>query len=217
MKVVVDYREKERADYAVRHYVLEGVEQAIIEKLEVGDFVFNGQVCFEYKTIDDFLASVNDGRVFRQCHDMVERYPYSYLVVTGQYRDYIDAFASINRYTRFNRLRYHHSLLKVECFMPVLFCDTMVDAFDDMLYVAEQVLSCKPVSRLKKKNDNPAVNYLSTINGVNFKTAMLICNCLNINSLDGLLELSREDLESISGIGRITADKILNGVFGSNE
>lgn len=36
----------------------------------IGDYIFANKVCFEYKTANDIISSIIDGRVFRQVEKM---------------------------------------------------------------------------------------------------------------------------------------------------
>ena len=58
---------------------------AEITHLKVGDFLFDGNVCIERKSIGDFINSVRDGRVFTQAADM-SQYPHGYIVITGSFK-----------------------------------------------------------------------------------------------------------------------------------
>ena len=48
----------------------------------VGDFIFEDKVVFEYKTANDIISSIIDGRVFRQVEKM-KQYPFSYVIIVG--------------------------------------------------------------------------------------------------------------------------------------
>ena len=65
---LIDDREQERGERAF-DYFLENDFQPEITELIFGDFVFldnDLSVAFEYKTLEDYFASINDNRVFNQ-------------------------------------------------------------------------------------------------------------------------------------------------------
>ncbi len=53
------------------------------EQLEVGDFVLSEDVVVERKTVDDFVRSIMDNRLFNQLIAMKEKYPKPLLIVQG--------------------------------------------------------------------------------------------------------------------------------------
>ena len=65
-----------------------------------------------------------------------------------------------------------------------------------------------------KKVNNPVVNYLNSIKGVNLKTSKLICGELKLNCLNDLLKISKDDLISIKGIGENKSELILKAIKG---
>ena len=82
MKIKIDSREKNRIKTATEYYKKQGCNIQTTE-LEIGDYLFDNQVCFEFKTIPDFITSIQDGRVFNQAINMAENYDYHYIVIQG--------------------------------------------------------------------------------------------------------------------------------------
>lgn len=56
-----------------------------MKHLETGDYVCE-DVVIERKTIDDFVSSIIDKRVFRQCERMLKS-PHRYLLISGRIKD----------------------------------------------------------------------------------------------------------------------------------
>jgi len=54
-----------------------------IEQLEIGDFVLSEDVVVERKTVDDYVRSIMDNRLFSQIIAMKEKYPKPLLIVQG--------------------------------------------------------------------------------------------------------------------------------------
>lgn len=85
LKVYIDNREQKRIKSATQYYTEQGLEVEVKE-LEIGDYIFTdgeNSVCFEYKEINDFITSINDGRVFNQAINMAENYDYHFVVIRG--------------------------------------------------------------------------------------------------------------------------------------
>ncbi|MBI2184549.1 MAG: heavy metal resistance protein CzcA [Thaumarchaeota archaeon] len=51
--------------------------------LEVGDYVLSKDVAVERKSVGDLLSSIFDGRLFKQCRDLSDRFSKPLLVVEG--------------------------------------------------------------------------------------------------------------------------------------
>lgn len=181
-------------------------------QLESGDYVFNDEVTFEYKTISDFINSVINKRIFKQITKQVDSYKYNYLIIVGNEKDKTDAFIEANQYTRFNRKRYDNSMLDLSSYVNIIYADDEIEALERMLYVAEKTLRNK-ISKPVKVSKNPVINYLSCIDHINTGTASKIVKELNITNLKELLDLSKEKLMSVNGVGEKTANRILGGIL----
>ena len=57
-----------------------------IERLDVGDFVVSSEIVIERKTVEDFVRSVMDGRLFKQLVSMRENYTRPILIIQGDRR-----------------------------------------------------------------------------------------------------------------------------------
>ena len=67
----IDSREQKRIETAKDYFTpFADIEKVTVEQLEVGDYIFEnkGLTCgFEYKTSTDFLSSILNKRVFKEC------------------------------------------------------------------------------------------------------------------------------------------------------
>lgn len=80
-KIRVDYREM-KSD-VVRHLSEMGV---ILEplKLEIGDYLISDEICIERKSVEDFLSSIIDGRLFEQAKNLRESYRKPIIIIEGE-------------------------------------------------------------------------------------------------------------------------------------
>ncbi len=83
-KVVIFVDHREQASTVIRELVELG---AVInsKQLEVGDYVVSDEVCIERKTVNDFLESLVDGRLFSQLVSMLDSYKSSFLILEGDW------------------------------------------------------------------------------------------------------------------------------------
>ena len=214
-KCLIDSREQSRIGYAEKFFKKYG---ASVVELTTGDFIFeneNGeQVCFEYKTMNDFFGSVTDGRIFEQTKRMNENFKWSFVVIEGTIDDLNKEnkrrMIQKNTGKPFSLNQFYGAIARLNCYTTVVQCHNQAQAFN---YIEKQVLKIfddEPlVKHFKNDSDNPALNYLMSINGVGSKTANLIVSEYNINTLKDLIELVESvDLTYIKGIGKKTAENI---------
>ncbi|HLC92402.1 MAG TPA: DEAD/DEAH box helicase [archaeon] len=58
-----------------------------VKQLEVGDYILSDDVVVERKTVDDFLSSVFDGRLFNQLSSMAQNYSAPLIILEGDPRE----------------------------------------------------------------------------------------------------------------------------------
>lgn len=220
MNITIDSREKNRIKSATEYYTQQGLTVTVAEE-QTGDYIFNNQVVFEFKTIPDFVSSIQDGRVFNQAITQAENYDYHYVIIQGDghtrakalamsrnyrevtYFQYLGAIASLNRYTTV-----------IESYSPFI-----NEAYYRMLITAKKCLQNKPiVKKFPRKHRNPAFNFLCyCVYGINSKKAQLIVDKCNLLTLHDLMKLEHKDLTNIDGIGPKTASNIIRSIYESRN
>lgn len=210
MKIEIDTREpKSRRFKALCEYKDHEVE---IKQLESGDYVFNDEVAFEYKTISDFASSIIGNRIFKQIQRQLQTYKFNYICIVGNERDKLDAFVQMNTYSSFSRKRYENAILSLSAYATIIYADNEEEALERMLYVAKHTLAEKMMKPVKISK-NTAVNYLSSIDHINVKTATKIVEELKIKTLKDLVGLKKKDLLKVKGVGDKTANRILESIL----
>ena len=215
MKIQISDKEQTRIKSATAYYKEQG-HDVEVTNLQIGDYIFDNKVVFEFKTIADFVASIQDNRVFNEAINQAENYDYQFVIIQGDeatrakalamsrnyheitYFGYLGAISSLNRYTTV-----------IESYSPFI-----NEAYYRMMITAKKALSTKPiVKRFGKKDKNPAFNFLChDIYGINYKKAQLITDTLQLHTLNDLMKLTIEDLTQIEGIGEKTANNILQAI-----
>ena len=220
MCLKIDSREKQRITDAVL-FAKDNDIGYEVKQLDTGDYVFkDGEktVGFEYKTIYDFVSSIMMGKLFRQVSNM--NYDYNFCFISG-FKDLPQALSKYNRFSQ-NKLflkDIYGVLLRLNtiCDGVIYFeCNTFEQELQLMYLQASKCFVMKNYNAVsdKKKGSNPAVTYLTCVNGVSIQKAELICNTYNINCLTDLFGLTKKLLTDIDGIGEKTAVKILNAIGG---
>lgn len=218
IKCLIDSREQSRIGYAEKFF--HKYNSSVVE-LTTGDFIFengNGeQVCFEYKQMNDFLASVTDGRIFEQVKRMNDEFKWSFVVIEGT----IDDLNKENRRRMIQRNtgkpfslnQFYGAIARLNCYATVVQCHNQAQAFNFMEKQALKIFDTEPlVKHFKKDSDNYALNYLMSINGVGYKYASQIVSVFEIESLKDLLNLTIDELLSVDGIGQKKASLIMEAI-----
>ena len=218
MKVIIDSREQSRITQAEEYYTKQGLTVEVKE-LEIGDYLFsNGEdsVCFEFKTIADFVASIQDNRVFNEALNQAENYNHHFVVIQGDESTRAKCLAFTKNYRRVTIFQYHGAIARLNTYTTVLesYSSFIDEAFYKMLVQARKCLSSKPIVRkFPKKTSNSAFNFLcGCIYGVNYKKANTITTTYNLESLHDLMKLTKEELMKIDGIGEKNAERILEAI-----
>lgn len=220
MDIFVDDREGERIEYAKKHYTKHNVEK---KHLETGDFIFNQKVAFEYKTFNDFVKSVQEGRIVEQAIRLNQTYPYPFVMIQAneqELQNYVNKIYFIRRQRKnkskppkFYEKHYYGAINSLNCYVTVLTCPTRYLAFQSMLNQAKKCLDGAPINRKVAKTGSPAYNCLRyCIRGIGPKTTEKIVNGLSLETVSDVVGLSVEDLVSVKGVSRSKAEDIMGKI-----
>lgn len=228
MRIIVDTREhgprgltSTRKSRAQEYYSAKGYD-CEIKQLTYGDYLFNNQVVFEYKLIDDLMSSITNGRLFDECVNQTVTYPYSYLIVEGNLQDYIlDTWESYivrkqymfdyNKFIKSTYSRYEGAIRRVQTICPVIYAASESVAFQEMLLQAQKCCESKHYGSEAKsllKSASAVDSVLCSVKGVSSKKAKLIKETLHIKNLNDLINCSVKDFNKVKSIGEITANNL---------
>lgn len=220
LQISIDDREDTDRISNAKQYFKEQDFEVFVQELLYGDYVFhdtctNIDVAFEYKTLDDFISSINDNRVFNQALNQSNYSEYHFVIVVGTDNEKSKVIKEKQRFTGnyvTNEQFYgaYASLVNVTSLIQV---PNEKIAFMVMGKVAEKCCSDKPVlKRYLKSRGSPALRLLNNnVNRVGYITAERICKELDLVSIDDVFnKLNKDDLMSVDGVGPKTADNILS-------
>lgn len=223
LTVTIDSREQNRIQSATQYYEEQGLT-VNVEELPIGDYIFTDgkeQVVFEMKLISDFVSSIQNGRIFNQAINQSENYDYHFVIIHGDLAtrskclamsrnyipvtvfQYLGAIASLNRYTTV-----------IETYSPYL-----NESYYRMMTQARKCLSDKPVvKKFPRKDKNVCFNWLAYCNyGISAKKATAIVETLDLHTLNDLQNLTLEELLTVEGIGKKTAENIIEAIHGDKK
>lgn len=202
--VKVDNRETQhRKKMAEKHF-----EDIIIEKLEYGDYVYK-DVAVEFKTVQDFIGSVKDRRVFNQAIGMNEEYAHNYVIIYGNVSSALRELYRLRH--RFTIGQYLGAVASLSQITHVIHVENEAQAFKltKSLFLKSTDGKNRGIRKQTNNNENKIIGVLSYIGGINNARAEKLVDELNITSFEKLLQLKKEDITSVYGFGEKTADNII--------
>ena len=220
--VWIDDREQSRVKPAYNFFNKLDDYKVYVMELPIGDYVFKGDngitVAFEYKTVEDYLGSLADNRVFNQALDQSNNFDYHFIIIVGTQTELSNLISKKARYTgRYITLKEYYgsfgSLLNVTSIIQV---PNQNHAFQCMESTARHCIDMKPVlKRFPKSRGTPALRLLANnINGIGYITAEKICDKWDLESVNDVLGLDFDDLVMVDGVGDKTASNILRQLKG---
>lgn len=217
--IQIDDREKNsRIEKAIEYFQDKG-DNVKVAHLEIGDYIFNNEVVFEYKTLEDFVNSVKSRRVFNQAVDQSMNFKYHFVVIVStdrQRRAYFNKSTSVGfKGGYFNEDQYIGAISRLNTYTTVIQADYELQAFKYMHSQARKCLDNKQVvKRLATKTDNPAFNWLMDIKHISDNTAQLLVDNFNLYDLNSLFQLDYEEMQQVKGVGVETAKIVMNSING---
>lgn len=208
--IIVDTRERN----SLAANELKKKDCEIIEKqLGVGDYQVGEDTIIERKSVNDFVNSILDGRLFSQAIKLTS-FEKALLIVEGNMEN---AFEERN----INKLAIHGAMFSImlEFKIPILFA---LDGYDTCEYVyelakREQLKKDRPTSfRKVHKSDNLHINQRNILEGIPFVGATLAERLIKeYGSIRLFANTSLERLQKIENVGEKKAKiifDVLNGV-----
>lgn len=226
MILEIDNREAEhRRESAYQFFTMKNYEVSV-KQLPISDFLFDRKVAFEWKTPNDMINSIMDGRVFRQSKKM-KQYPSSFIIVVGdvfqeihdRYESPENPFYAKYRYNKmkgFTIRNYLGGLATLYENGNVIHVQNENQAFTIMDYLARNIIERNPewksVDKPVTKMTSSVATFLACIDGISIKKSVMIVNYLHLETLRDLLSVSYDDLVAIKGVGSKTAMKIMEEI-----
>ena len=203
ISVVVDDRE---SDAGVLHALtaMEGVH-AVTSRLPLGDYLVDDKLLFERKTLDDLVASIKDGRLFRQCLRLAASKRRGIVILEGTTGDVTSRGMS--------REAIQGALISISVIMgiPLLRSRDAEETARLMIYTARQVSAtvsgaiARHGVRPKGKRRNQ-IEVLQALPGIGPARAKRLLD--NFGTVEGVMRAEAEELAQLPGIGMVTAQAV---------
>lgn len=206
--LVVDTHENKRIK-SCREYFEKKDIKVTRERLDFGDYVFDGKVCFEFKTWEDFISSMDNGSLFEEVYNQADYYDYPYLIICGDrddvvgsyfYRNYAMRvrFRSVRKYFAFINQAVDGAIRRCRVVCNVITVPTLDDAWHEMFEQSDKCLSSRKYGgTVRKRNvklNTPIDHFIWGIRGFGEKTVDEFMDVFEPNSLHDLFNVSGDDM-----------------------
>lgn len=177
----------------------------VVERLSLGDFLVDDSLLVERKTLPDLLASIKDGRLFRQGARLAGAPFLTALILEGTA---VDLAGSGMR-----REAIQGALIALSLYMgvPLLRARDPIETAQLMLYAARQgriVAAGAPLrpGRQPRGKQRIQSRVLQGLPGIGPERARLLLE--QFGSLEAVMHAETDELASVRGIGQVTAESI---------
>ena len=176
-----------------------------VRRLELGDYLVDGQLLVERKTLVDFVASIKDGRLFRQTYALATCGTRPLLILEGA------AAEIVNSGMRREAIQGALVTVSVVWGVPVLRALDGAESARLMLYAAQQLRRAatgavfRPGARPKGKK-RAQLRVLQGLPGIGGKRAEHLL--AQFGTVGAVMAAGPAELKAVAGIGRETAEAI---------
>jgi Fanconi anemia group M protein len=128
IRIVADYREK--GSNVLKDFVNKDIDLKL-EKLDIGDFLLSSDVVVEYKTVQDFVDSIIDGRLLSQLKNL-KKYSRPIIIIEG-----VEDMFSVRRIHP-NAIRGMLATIAVSYGIPLIQTKNFRETVDLMIIIAKK-------------------------------------------------------------------------------
>src|SRR3989338_5616752 len=198
--IIVDYREK--GSDVMKELVNMGISLQL-ERLESADYLCSAQCAVEFKTVDDFVTSLVDGRMLEQLHNL-KKFNKPLILVQGTEDMY--AIRKVHAHAIQGML----AAITVSFGIPLLQTKNAKETASLLAVIAKreqdtgrdvQLHAKKPATLAEQQE-----YVISALPSVGLKLAQQLLR--NFGSVEKLVNASIAELKKVEGIGDILADRI---------
>ena len=176
-----------------------------VKQLDFGDFVVSSDIVFERKTLDDFVKSIFDGRLFQQMANMSSKYPRPILIIEGEKKGHV---AGIGEPAFYGAL----ASVLADFRVPIFFASNQKEVAEIIFHVARrEQIEKKREARIRegRKPLSLSENQRYIVAGIPGVSNVLADRLLSeLETIEKLFSTSELDLMKIEGIGGVMAHRI---------
>ena len=197
--MIIDDREKR--DVKILADIL--YDNISIERLDIGDFLCRG-VIFEHKRPEDFVSSIFSRHLFTQIGNMTEHYKYSFILISGDYRNTELIYNSRSKIQNFSGVIgscIAHGSLPIFA-NNIENCIKLVDTISKKL--TDGKIRDRPVKRVNLKDKQLSI--VMSLPGISDKRAKDLLS--HFGNIISILTAPENEIVQVPGVGPKTAKKL---------
>lgn len=204
IKILADHREKKTR--VIKHFIDSGIEVELAA-LDVADYILSEDVGVEFKTVEDFVNSLVDGRLLEQIKDLKYNFKRPLIILEGE----DDLFAVRNIHP--NSIRGMLATITVTFGIPIITTRNSLESAEMMLMIAKREQGDRS---LKSYSPNPTrrgvsleeqqIHFVAALPDIGEKLAKELLE--KFNSPIDIVNASVDDLKNVDKIGEGKAKKI---------
>src|SRR3989344_3791686 len=203
VQIVTDYREK--GSDVMKQLIQLGISLRL-ERLESADFLCSTQCAVEFKTLDDFVLSIVDGRLMEQLKNLKANFSKPLIILQGDQDIYTV------RKVHPNAIRGMLATITVSFGIPLLQTKNAQETAALLAMIAKREQdTARDISLHSKKPLTMAEQQeyvVASFPNLGLKTAQQLLK--HFQSIENLAKASIGDLQHVEGVGKITAERIKN-------
>ena len=203
IQVIVDDREKSSATFQELNTI--PLVDVQVKRLPLGDYQVDGNLLFERKTLIDLIASIKDGRLFKQACKLASSPIRPAIILEGTSKDLSDS--------RMRREAIQGAMISISIVLgiPLLRSRDGKESARLMLYAAEQIRTAAfgAVARKGKRPKGKRRMQLYFLQGLPRVGPERSQNLLEkFGSIEAVITAEQDELINVPGIGTNLAKKI---------
>lgn len=171
--------------------------------LKAGDYIINNSLLIERKTCVDFIRSIIDKRLFRQCRRLKNQNTASILLIEG---DLYNTSIKIDR----NAIRGAILSLAQAWQIPVVYANSKKESAEILLHLHQQTSQNKTFTSTHNVRSKiplgQALSFLQGLPGIGAKLAFSLLR--KFNTLENILLADEDELMEVEGLGHGKARQI---------
>jgi ERCC4-related helicase len=205
-KIIVFVDSREQASNVTKK-LFDREVKVIMKQLTVGDYVLSKDVCVERKSVEDFLASMIDGRLFNQLVDLRENYSKPLVLLEGN----LDELFSLRNMHR-NAIIGALTSIALDYQIPIINTKNVDETAEYLYLIAkrEQFGKDRDIRlRIGRKGLSVSEQQRYIVEGFPLVGPLLARNLLKeFGSVKGIIDADEKDLQNVENLGKIKAKKI---------
>ncbi|MDD3083641.1 MAG: DEAD/DEAH box helicase [Candidatus ainarchaeum sp.] len=205
-EIIIFVDTREQASNVVKK-LFEKECKIIMKPLPIGDYVLSNEVCVERKTIEDFLNSMIDGRLFNQLIDLRENYPKPLIILEGNINELFN-LRNIHKNSIIGAL----TSIALDYQVPIINTKDVQETTDYLYNIAkrEQIIKEKEVRiRIGRKGLTLKEKQQYIVEGLPLVGPVLAKNILKkFGSIKKIVNANEKELQEVENLGKKKAKEI---------